>query len=187
MGISGSYSQSIRTVFAGVAISLFASLATAQQQPKVLAPHDAVAPVAKKHFQLPSVPGSVAGGPWMVDAHFKSILYLKNVVETSPITVTPVLYLSSGAKYQLSPVQLAPSGIAQVDIGASLENMGISPNATLSGWVELQYNWPWEPLCASIRVVDLTRSVIFSFGFAAPGPLSSHSEKASDTQMREGM
>lgn len=114
-------------------------------------------------------------------------MYLKNVVETSSITVTPILYLSNGTKYQISPVQLAPAGIAKVDIGASLESLGIAPNATLSGWVELQYNWPWEPLCATIRVVDETHSVIFSFGFAAPGPLSAQPQEATGSQVREGM
>lgn len=187
MGIRSNSHPVVRTAFASFVISLLAAFAAAQQRPRVLAPHDAVAPQAKTHTQLPSIPGSVAGGPWIVDAHDQSILYLKNIVETSSITITPVLHLSDGTKYRLSSVQLDPSGIAKVDIGASLESMGIAPNATLSGWVELQYNWPWEPLCASIRVVDLTRSVIFSFGFAAPGPISSQAEKATASQVREGM
>lgn len=174
-----------RAAFAGIAISLLAVIAAAQQ-PRVLAPHDPIAPEAKTHFQLRSVPGSIAGGPWIVDAHDQSILYLKNVVENASITVAPVLHLSDGTKYQLPAVQLAPSGIAKVDIGASLESMGIAPLATLSGWVEIQYNWPWEPLCAYLRVVDLTRSMVFSFGFSAPGPLSSQAEKSA-SQVREGM
>ncbi len=126
MGISSSRYPIVRATLASIAISLLAAFAAAQQRPKVLAPHDPVAPEAKTRIQLPSVPGSIAGGPWIVDGHYQSILYLNNVVENASITVSPVLHLSDGAKYQLPAVQLAPSGIAKVDIGASLESMGIA-------------------------------------------------------------
>jgi len=66
MGIGSSHHPVIRIAFASVAISLLAAFATAQQ--RVLAPHDPVAPTAKTHIQLPSVAGSIAGGPWIVDA-----------------------------------------------------------------------------------------------------------------------
>jgi hypothetical protein len=84
-------------------------------------------------------------------------------------------------------VQLEPSGIATVDINAGLDSLGIAPNATLSGWVELQYNWAWVPLCAMIRDLDATHSVVFTFGFAAPGPLSMQSQRVLGSQVREGM
>jgi hypothetical protein len=48
----------------------------------------------------------------MVDANFKSSIYVKNLVETSAVPVTPVLYLSNGVKFALTPVQLAPARIA---------------------------------------------------------------------------
>lgn len=144
MSASSSCYPLTRTAFTSFAISLLAVLAAAQQQPRVPAPHDPIAPKVNKPTPQRPVPGSIAGGPWIIDANFRSIMYLKNVVETSSITVTPILYLSNGTKYQLSLVQLEPSGIAKVDIGASLESLGIAPNATLSGRVELQYNWPWD-------------------------------------------
>lgn len=97
----------------------FAGTITAQTNAaKVLAPHDAPAPESKLHISLSPTPRSIAGGPWIVDAHFESILYLKNVVENASITVTPVVYLSNGTKYQLSAVQIAPSGVSKIDIGA---------------------------------------------------------------------
>lgn len=177
----------IARIALGYAAGILLPLLTLAQQSKISAPHDPIAPRAKRTIPLVPVPGSIAGGPWIVDAHDESIIYLKNVVENASVTITPVLYLSNGTKYQLAPVQLAPSGIAKVDVGASLESMGVAPLATLSGWVELQYNWPWVPVCAFIRVVDVTRSLVFSFGFAAPGPLTSRAEKATQSQVREGM
>lgn len=159
------------------------------QQPKVLAPHDPIMPKAKKLLHLSSVPGAIAGGPWMVDANFRSVIYLKNIVDTSAITVTPILHLSNGAKYQLSPVQMEASGTAAVDVNASLQKLGIAPYATLSGWVELQYSWPWVPLCAMIRNLDATHSLIFTFGYETPATLSSQSSLAiqSAPQVEEGL
>ncbi len=57
----------------------------------MLAPHKPIAPKVEQAFPLPpSVPGSIVGGPWMVDGNFKSAIYLRNGVETYPVTVTPV-------------------------------------------------------------------------------------------------
>jgi hypothetical protein len=110
----------------------------------------------------------MVGGPWITDANFKSSIYLKNVVETSRVTVTPVLYLSNGAKYVLPDVTLEPAGTAIVDINAGLQAQGIASYATLSGYVELRYNWPWDPICALIRDVDVVHSLIFTYGIQAP-------------------
>src|SRR5437867_5297749 len=104
------------------------------------------------------------GGPWIVDASFKSSIYLRNVVETAPVTVTPLLYLSNGTKYTLPGVQLEPSGTAVVDINSALQNLGIAPYATLSGYVEIDYSWPWDPICATIRNLDTVHSLIFDYG-----------------------
>ncbi|HEY1575942.1 MAG TPA: hypothetical protein VGF82_02600, partial [Terracidiphilus sp.] len=168
------------------ALSLL-SPALIAQQPKVLAPHDPIAPRVDKPGPQTPVPGSTAAGPWIVDSHFQSNIYLKNIVETSAITVTPVLHMNDGMAHRLSPVQLEPAGIANIDINASLETLGIVPNATLSGWVELQYNWAWDPLCAMIRVLDSTRSLIFTFGFGTPESMAPQSQHLSGKQITEGM
>jgi len=71
------------------------------QQAQVLAPHQPIAPRVPKDKELPlppAKPGSVVGGPWMVDANFKSSIYIRNVVETQSVSVTPILYLSNGAR-----------------------------------------------------------------------------------------
>ncbi len=71
----------------------------------------------------------------MTDANFKSSIYLRSVVETDSITVTPVLWLANGNKYTLPDVTLEPAGTAIVDINAGLAAQGISSWATLSGYV----------------------------------------------------
>lgn len=136
-----------------------------QQGSKVQAPHRPYGPKLEHRFPLPSpVSGSMVGGPWMIDGNFKSSVYIKNGVETSAITVTPVLYLSNGRAYTLPDISLEPSGTSILDIGASLEKVGIASYATLSGYIELKYTWPWDPICATIRNLDTTHSVIFNYG-----------------------
>jgi hypothetical protein len=114
--------KSIVFCFAAIFLALGAfSSATAAQQPKVLAPHRPISPKLAKPLPLPpAIAGSMVGGPWMIDGNFKSSIYLKNGVETSSVTVTPILYLSNGTRYSLPDVQLEPAGTAIVDINASL-------------------------------------------------------------------
>ncbi len=169
-------------------ISISFSVCASAQQTKVFAPHDPIAPKVSKPIAMkPAALGSIAGGPWMVDANFKSIIYLKNIVETSPISVTPVLHLSNGTKYQLPAVQLQAAGTAALDVNSSLQALGIAPYATLSGWVELQYTWSWVPLCAVIRNIDVAHSLIFTFGYEAPGPASADVSQAAKPQVAEGL
>lgn len=155
-----------RFLKAFIASALLSITVTAvSQEPKVPAPHRPFSPKVKKPYPLPpGEPGSMVGGPWIVDANFKSAVYIKNGVETSTVTVTPVLYLSNGKSYQLADIPLEPSGTSVLDIGASLQKLGIAPYATLSGYIELKYNWPWDPICATIRNLDTTHSLIFTYG-----------------------
>jgi hypothetical protein len=92
-------------------------------------------------------------------------------VETSAVTVTPVLYLSNGAKYKLPDVNLEPSGTAVVDINAGLEKLGIASYATLSGYVEIDYSWPWDPICATIRNLDTAHSLIYHYTLRSTKPI----------------
>jgi hypothetical protein len=82
------------------------------QQTKVLAPHKPVPPFVKDPSSgpKPATQRSMIGGFWTIDASFKSSVYLRNNIDTAPITVTPVLYLSNGTKYVLADVKLEPSG-----------------------------------------------------------------------------
>src|SRR5450432_1357057 len=66
------------------------------QDLKVFAPHNPVPPRVEKPLPnpRPAALQSVVGGLWMIDANFKSSIYLRNNNEVSPITATPILYLS---------------------------------------------------------------------------------------------
>ena len=135
-----------------IALSVLAlTLSVSGQQAKVLAPHRPIAP------RLPDDPPksgplrSMVAGLWMIDANFKSTIYIKNDVEIAPVTVTPILYLSNGKKVTLKNVTLEPSGTATISVNDGLNTNGISPRATLSGYVEIQYKWPWDPLCATVN------------------------------------
>jgi hypothetical protein len=108
-------------------------------------------------------PQSATGGLWMTDANWKAALYLKSGLKTDPVTVTPVLYLSNGQRYPLSPVTLEPSGTAIVDIGQALQSVGIAPYATLCGYAEIEYQWPWAAVSATVKNVDVVNSLIFIF------------------------
>ena len=150
---------------------LFCSLTTLAQRPKVLAPHRPVGPILEK--RLPwgkeTVRQSATGGLWMTDAKWKASLNLTNGLKADSITVTPVLYLSNGQRYPLSPVTLEPSGTAIVDIGQGLESVGIAPYATLCGYAVIEYQWPWAAVSATVKNVDLVNSLIFIFGLQ-PSP-----------------
>ena len=112
---------------------------------------------------MPIVDRSMVGGLWRTDANYKSALYLKNILATTELTVTPILYLSNGGQYTLADVRLQPEGIAVVDINASLRQQGIAPWATLSGYVEVKYKWAWDALCVTVRNADTLHSELFNF------------------------
>jgi hypothetical protein len=141
------------------------SLASFAQQAKVLAPHKPVPPqlLDSPSWHAPAVPRSMMGGLWMTDANFKSSIYLTNNVAVSALTVTPALYLSNGKRLNLPAVSLEPSGTAVISINDALRNQGIAPWATLIGYVELDYSWPWDALCATVDSVDVVHSTIFDF------------------------
>src|ERR1700728_434827 len=160
--------------FLALAFSTLLITGVAAQQPRLLAPHKPVPPALPYtgKWHSPAAPRSMIGGLWMVDANLKSSIYIKNSVKVAPIAVTPVLYLSNGHKYQLADVNLEPSGTAVVNINQALADNGIAPWATLKGYVEIDYNWPWDALCVTVRFVDVLHSAIFSYNLlpaVAPG------------------
>src|SRR5882672_10138276 len=107
-------------------IMLLLDLNGTAQQPKVLAPHRPINPrVPDSQIQHHAVERSLVGGFWMIDANRKATIYLKNSMETSPLTVAPLLYLSNGARYSLTPVTIEASGTAVVSINDALEKQGI--------------------------------------------------------------
>lgn len=160
------------------------------QQPKVLAPHKPVPPRVENPlpWSKPATLRSMIGGLWMTDANFKSSIYLKNGIGISPLTVTPILYLSNGAKYILPSVTLEPSGTKVVSINDALRDNGIAPWATLVGYLEVQYASFYDPLCALINSVDVVHSLIFT-STLRPAQLPPHvsSTAAQSAHELEGM
>lgn len=141
------------------------------QQPFVPAPNKPVPPQLPQpaHWHSPAAARSLVGGLWRTDANFQSAIYLTNNVQTSSLSITPVLYVSNGTRYALPAVNLAPAGTAIVDINAALQQQGIAAWATLSGYVEIDYSWPWDALCVTVRNVDPIHSELFNYGLG-PGP-----------------
>jgi hypothetical protein len=170
------FSAAFRTSVLGLTFALLA-LPCLGQQPKVFAPHKPVAPrlPQPKTWHKPAVPQSLIGGLWMIDPNLKSSVYLKNDLKTSPLSVTPILWLSNGVKYSLPVVNLDPSGTAIVDINQSLAAQGVAPYATLMGYVEFDYQWPWPALCATIRNIDPVHSIIFNYNLQLGIPPLVHS------------
>jgi len=140
---------------------------------KVMAPHQPIPPRVNTptKWLTPAMKRSMIGGLWMTDANWKSAIYLRNGVETDPVTVTPILHLSNGVKYTLPDVTLQPAGNAIIDINQGLQQLGIASFATLSGYAEIQYTWPWDPFCVTIRNVDTAHSLIFTYGLQPTMPV----------------
>jgi hypothetical protein len=151
-------------VSVGLAMLCAASFA---QQPKVLAPHKPIEPRAYPR-QQPSqqvVRRSMVGGFWMIDPNRKATINITNGLAELPLTVTPILFLSNGNRYTLDPVTLEAAGTAVISINTALDKLGIASYALLSGYVEVEYDWAWDPLCLSVTSVDALHSVIFTNGF----------------------
>jgi hypothetical protein len=104
----------------------------------------------------------------MTGPNMKSALYLKNTLKTDPLTVTPSIYLANGVRYTFPPVTLAPSGTAVVDINQSLGQQGVASYAELYGYAEIEYQWPWAPVTATVRNVDAVNSLIFMYPLQQP-------------------
>ncbi|HVR23664.1 MAG TPA: Ig-like domain-containing protein [Candidatus Polarisedimenticolia bacterium] len=151
-----------------------------------MAPHKHAFPALPftGNWHRPAVQRSMVGGMWMIDANFKSSIYIKNSVKVAPMTVTPILYLSNGRKFQLADVALEPAGIAVVNINQALADKGIAPWATLRGYVEIQYTWPWDALCVTIRNVDVLHSVILSHNLRPATQADASGGTASATRLR---
>jgi hypothetical protein len=157
--------------FPGIACALlFLASHCAAQQPFVPAPHQPVPRLVSKRvpYPHPAMLRSVAGGLWMTDGNYKSSIYLKNNLITSALEVTPVLYFANGTRLPLAPLKLDAAGTATVSINQALADNGIAPFAQLSGYVEVEYTWPWDVLCVTIHNVDLAHSIIFNFNLGVP-------------------
>ncbi len=58
------------------------------QQAFVPAPHRPIPQPSSSNHNIPAAPRSMVGGYWRIDANYKSVLYLKNSLAMTPLTVT---------------------------------------------------------------------------------------------------
>jgi hypothetical protein len=153
----------LRASVLALLITLF-SFVSFGQEAKVLAPHKHALPLLPYtgKWHKAATLRSMVGGPWIVDANFKSSIYIKNSIKMAPLTVTPILYLSNGRRYQLLDVKLEPAGVAVVNVNQALADQGLAPWATLRGYVEVEYKWPWDALCVTVRNVDAVHSLVIA-------------------------
>lgn len=147
------------------ALLLLPAVRITAQPARVLAPHKPVTPKidAPRPSPRAAIARSLVGGFWMAGPDQKASIHISNDVVTSAISVTPVLYLNTGRKITLPPVQLAPSGIAVVSINDALAQAHLSLTKTVYGYAEVQYSWPWDALCASIKNIDDAHSLTFVY------------------------
>jgi len=131
----------------------------------------------------------MVGGLWMTDANFKSSILFRNILKADSLTVTPILYLSNGHKFTLKDVTLEPSGTATISINDGLAAQGIASWATLFGYVEIQYRWPWDALCVTVQSVDVPHSLIFTYFLRPAGTVEAQSSQpaSQSTHVSEGM
>lgn len=180
---------------AATALGVLANQSLLAQQPHVAAPNK---PVPPELFPLrplpPAVAQSMVGGPWLTNANYHSVLVIKNQLKTSPLQVRPILYLANGRSYALPEVVMEAAGVTTLDINQALAKQGVAPWAALSGYLELQYQWPWDALCATIQNLDPIHSEVFTYNFRSTNPDSSsghqnpaHSMEANPTTVLEGL
>src|SRR6266478_4697376 len=82
-------------------------------------------------------------GLWRTDGSFVSTIRVKNVLVVAPIDVTPVLFMADGTPYMLSPVHIAVSGVATVNINDALAGApsSISSHVSQFGNAALIYSY----------------------------------------------
>lgn len=155
--------SALYTVLISCAFS-FAPIGFAQQS-KLLTPHKPAQKPLQVSLPFPTAPvlRTLVGGLWMTDKNTKSSIYLHNGLATSPLTVTPAVYLNNGTKILSTPIVLEPSGNAVVSINNILADHQIAPYAQLSGYIEVEYKWAWSALGVTIRNIDTAHSLLFNY------------------------
>lgn len=145
----------------------------------------------------PSSPEYVLfSGLWRTDGGFHSTVRMKNVLAVAPLHVTPVLYMADGTEYSLPAVNIPISGVATVDVNATLADVppNIAPHISQHGSVALKYRYSSTGhLAAYVAIIDPLRSLSFTFPFVEPGAMqmvmASHSDQHvhSTPQTMEGL
>lgn len=100
-------------------------------------------------------------GLWRTDGGFVSTIRVKNVLAVAPLDVTPVLFMADGTPYMFSPVHIAVSGIATVNINDALAAApsSIASHVSQFGNAALIYSYPSPGhVTAQVAAIDASRS-----------------------------
>ena len=89
-------------------------------------------PTAAQQKKLTVTDQVVFGAYWTAEPGWHTEFQLRNNLLSGPLTVTPVLRLSNGQEYPLSPVTIPVSDLATVDVSQELANLA-SPLAEQAG------------------------------------------------------
>jgi hypothetical protein len=73
--------------------------------------------IAEQHpVPPPAISQELFAPYWTAEPGWHTDLQLRNGLRSAPLVVTPVLRLSSGQEYSLTPVSIGPSDVVTVDV-----------------------------------------------------------------------
>ena len=133
----------------------------------------------------------VGGSYWHIDGNFDSILHIKNVLETSKLTVTPVLWMADGTEYDLSPITLNKAESVSINITHAIADAprAISRHASQFGSAGIRYSWNWrDAAVAHVSTTDEVNSLTYvTHASAAVAPNSEVASSAMKQNILEGL
>jgi hypothetical protein len=78
-------------------------------------------PITPEHVPMPpAMPQSNFAGLWRLDHDFVARIHVKNLMPANSVQVTPVLYITDGTEYDLSPVSLGSNAVVDVSVNQAL-------------------------------------------------------------------
>jgi len=166
-----------RTSFALLAVLFFAQAFTFSQSKKMSKPYS---PTRNEEYVAYCA-------LWRTDASYRSTIRLSNQLAVSEMDVIPTIYTADGTPWELTPVHLAKSGVATVDINAMLAKAPADVQAHISsyGSASIRYRYDWQgAVYATMSILDLVRSLDYSPSFVFP-PGQGGGEKQLPAKIRE--
>ncbi|WP_353070544.1 Ig-like domain-containing protein (plasmid) [Tunturibacter empetritectus] len=139
----------------------------------------------------PMASREVGGSYWHIDGNFESVLHIKNVLETSELTVTPVLWMADGTEYDLAPIPLQKAESVSINIAHAIADApsSITRHASLFGSAGIRYSWNWrDAAIAHVSTTDEINSLTYiTHASAAIAPNPDLTNIANRNNVIEGM
>ena len=102
----------------------------------------------------------IFAGLWRTSGGFDSTLRIRNELVTTPMDVTPILFMADGTKYELPPAQITAGGIAIVDINRALAAApaDVAAHRSPYGSAALRYRYATGGhIVASIQMLNMAQ------------------------------